>query len=252
MEKRNNFNIQKITEVFLIFSLVLIFTLQTSFVNAQEGEVIKSNPLLKEDFLKINKIINKPFLERTSFNPEDQRSNYVQGEILVKYKDEKININSSKGENNANILNNNYSLKTISRFKENNLSLLKIEDNKTVEVIEELLKIAKEIKASEKKGEELDLSEDEVAFYDALSNNKSALDVLGDKQIVVIAKVLTDTIKKNTTSVDWEIRETERAKIRVLVKRILSKYGYPPDMQEAAVKLVLEQAERICKDGIEE
>lgn len=251
MEKRNNFNIQKITEVFLIFSLVLIFTLQTSFVNAQEGEVIKSNPLLKEDFLKINKIINKPFLERTSFNPEDQRSNYVQGEILVKYKDEKININSSKGENNANILNNNYSLKTISRFKENNLSLLKIEDNKTVEVIEELLKIAKEIKASEKKGEELDLSEDEVAFYDALSNNKSALDVLGDKQIVVIAKVLTDTIKKNTTSVDWEIRETERAKIRVLVKRILSKYGYPPDMQAEAVKLVLEQAERICKDGIE-
>ncbi|MDD2477532.1 MAG: DUF3387 domain-containing protein [Candidatus ainarchaeum sp.] len=252
MEKRNNFNIQKITGVFLIFSLVLIFTLQTSFVNAQEGEVIKSNPLLKEDFLKINKIINKPFLERTSFNPEDQRSNYVQGEILVKYKDEKININSSKGENNANILNNNYSLKTISRFKENNLSLLKIEDNKTVEVIEELLKIAKEIKASEKKGEELDLSEDEVAFYDALSNNKSALDVLGDKQIVVIAKVLTDTIKKNTTSVDWEIRETERAKIRVLVKRILSKYGYPPDMQAEAVKLVLEQAERICKDGIEE
>ncbi|MDD4221395.1 MAG: DUF3387 domain-containing protein, partial [Candidatus ainarchaeum sp.] len=122
----------------------------------------------------------------------------------------------------------------------------------TVEVIEELLKIAKEIKASEKKGEELDLSEDEVAFYDALSNNKSALDVLGDKQIVVIAKVLTDTIKKNTTSVDWEIRETERAKIRVLVKRILSKYGYPPDMQAEAVKLVLEQAERICKDGIEE
>ncbi len=133
MEKRNNFNIQKITGVFLIFSLILMFTLQTSFVNAQEGEVIKSNPLLKEDFLKINKIINKPFLERTSFNPEDQRSNYVQGEILVKYKDEKININSSKGENNANILNNNYSLKTISRFKENNLSLLKIEDNKTVE-----------------------------------------------------------------------------------------------------------------------
>jgi type I restriction enzyme, R subunit len=140
-------------------------------------------------------------------------------------------------------------------FKEMIENIIKLYTNRsitTIEVIEELLKIAREIKASEKKGEELDLSEDEVAFYDALSNNKSAISVLGDKQLVVIAKILADTIKKNTNSVDWEIRETERANIRKLVKRILNKYGYPPDMQDEAVKLVLEQAEKICKEGIDD
>jgi len=140
-------------------------------------------------------------------------------------------------------------------FREMLENIIKLYTNRsidTIHVIEELLKIAREIKAAETQGEELDLTEDEVAFYDALAENKSAVEVIGNKQLVVIAKKLTDTIKENTNSVDWEKRETERAKIRVLVKRILNKYHYPPDLQEGAVKLVLEQAEKICSEGIDE
>jgi len=112
----------------------------------------------------------------------------------------------------------------------------------TAQVIQELIDLAKDIRAARMRGEEEGLSEDEIAFYDALAENESAVDVIGDDQLRVIAHELLNSLKNNV-SVDWEHRENARAKMRVLVKRILRKHGYPPDLQDAAVQTVLQQAE---------
>jgi len=96
------------------------------------------------------------------------------------------------------------------------------------------------------RGEALGLNEDEVAFYDALEVNDSAVKVLGEPTLKDIARELVATVKKNVT-IDWAIRENVRAQLRVLVKRILSKYGYPPDKQEKATQTVLEQAELLSE-----
>jgi len=115
----------------------------------------------------------------------------------------------------------------------------------TVEVIEELIKLAKKMNESEKRGQNLGLSEEETAFYDALETNDSAVKVLGDKTLKDIARELADTVRKNAT-IDWNVRENVRAGLRVMVKRILRKYGYPPDKQEKATETVLEQAENLA------
>lgn len=112
----------------------------------------------------------------------------------------------------------------------------------TLEVIEELIKLAKDLDAATKAGEKMGLTEDEKAFYDALATNGSALEAMGDDKLKVIATELITQVRKSVT-IDWQYREGARAKIRVIVKRILSRYGYPPDLQEAAVKTVLQQAE---------
>ena len=117
----------------------------------------------------------------------------------------------------------------------------------TQDVIEELIKLAKEMEAAGKRGFDMGLSDDEVAFYDALAENGSAREVMGDKQLKVIATELITAVRKSVT-IDWTLRESARAKIRVIVKRILNKYGYPPDLQDEAVKTVLKQAELICAD----
>ncbi|MCB9599195.1 MAG: type I restriction endonuclease subunit R [Sandaracinus sp.] len=110
------------------------------------------------------------------------------------------------------------------------------------QVIEELIALAKEMRAAQKRGEELGLSTDELAFYDALEVNDSAVKILGDEALRAIARELVDTVKKNV-SIDWTVKESVRAKLRVIVKRILRKHGYPPDKQEAATNTVLQQAE---------
>ena len=110
------------------------------------------------------------------------------------------------------------------------------------QVIEELIGLAKQMREAAGRGEQLKLSEDEVAFYDALEVNDSAVKVLGDETLRTIARELVETVRKNTT-IDWTVRENVRAHLRVLVKRILRKYGYPPDKQEKATITVLEQAE---------
>ncbi len=117
----------------------------------------------------------------------------------------------------------------------------------SAEVIAELIKLAEEMREAQKRGEKLNLTEDEIAFYDALEVNDSAVQELGDDVLKAIACELVDTVRKNTT-IDWTVRETVRAKLRVMVKRILRKYGYPPDKQEKATQTVLEQAEVIAKD----
>jgi type I restriction enzyme, R subunit len=112
----------------------------------------------------------------------------------------------------------------------------------TAQVIEELIGLAREMREAQHRGKELGLSEDEVAFYDALEVSDSAVRVLGDDTLRTIARELVATVRKNTT-IDWTIRENVRANLRVLVKRILRKHGYPPDKQEKATLTVLEQAE---------
>ncbi|MDY0068493.1 MAG: type I restriction endonuclease subunit R [Porticoccaceae bacterium] len=114
----------------------------------------------------------------------------------------------------------------------------------TAEVLQELIKLAQDIRAARSRGEEQGLSEEEIAFYDALAENESALQVMGDDKLRVIAHELLVSLRDNA-SVDWAHRESARARMRVLVKRILRKYGYPPDLQDAAVQTVLQQAEAL-------
>lgn len=114
----------------------------------------------------------------------------------------------------------------------------------TAEVLQELIELARDIRAARKRGEESGLSDEEVAFYDALAENESAVQVMGDDKLRVIAHELLMSLRDNV-SVDWAHRESARARLRVLVKRILRKYGYPPDLQDSAVQTVLAQAEAL-------
>ncbi len=110
------------------------------------------------------------------------------------------------------------------------------------QVIEELIQLAREMREADARGERLGLNDDELAFYDALETNDSAVQVLGDETLRAIAQELVDTVRNNVT-IDWTLRENVRAQLRVLVRRILRKHGYPPDKQEKATQTVLEQAE---------
>jgi type I restriction enzyme R subunit len=119
----------------------------------------------------------------------------------------------------------------------------------TMQVIEELIKLAKDLDAATKRGEDMGLTDDEIAFYDALASNNSAKQAMGDAKLKVIAAELITQVKKSVT-IDWTLREGARAKIKVMVKRILNKHGYPPDLQEEAVKTVLAQAELLCAEWV--
>jgi type I restriction enzyme, R subunit len=114
-------------------------------------------------------------------------------------------------------------------------------------VIEELIALAKDMREANKRGENLRLTDDELAFYDALEVNDSAVKVLGEPTLTTIARELVEAVR-NSVAIDWTEREAVRAKIRVMVKRILRKYGYPPDKQEKATQTVLQQAEPLCAD----
>jgi type I restriction enzyme R subunit len=104
--------------------------------------------------------------------------------------------------------------------------------------------LARDIRAARQRGEEAGLTDEEIAFYDALAENESAVQVMGNEKLRVIAHELLMSLRENVT-VDWAHRESARARMRVLVKRILRKYGYPPDLQDAAVQTVLQQAEAL-------
>lgn len=136
------------------------------------------------------------------------------------------------------------------RFSEMLEKTIRAYQNRTIEaaqVIAELIDLAKEMREAHRRGEKLRLSEEELAFYDALEVNESAVKVLGDETLRTIAHELVETVRNNV-SIDWTVKESVRAKLRSLVKRILRKYGYPPDKQEKATQTVLEQAELIAKD----
>ena len=116
----------------------------------------------------------------------------------------------------------------------------------SLEMIQELIDIAKDLKASVQRGDDLGLGEEELAFYDALSQNQSAVEVLGGGELQEIANVLVEQLQKSVT-VDWHRKESARAKLRILVRRILKKYGYPPDLAQSATNLVLCQAETLLR-----
>ena len=125
--------------------------------------------------------------------------------------------------------------------------------NRSVEaaqVIEELIQLARDMRAADARGAELGLSDDELAFYDALETNDSAVKVLGEPLLKEIARELVATVRQNVT-IDWTIRENVRAQLRVYVKRILRKHGYPPDKQEVATQTVLEQAEVLSGEWVD-
>ena len=121
----------------------------------------------------------------------------------------------------------------------------------TAQVIEELIGLAREMREADRRGEDLGLSDDELAFYDALETNDSAVKVLGDETLRAIAQELVKTVRSNTT-IDWTVREDVRARLRVYVKRVLRKHGYPPDKQAAATDTVLEQAEALSAEWLRE
>jgi len=117
----------------------------------------------------------------------------------------------------------------------------------TAKIIAELIELAKEMRQARNRGKELGLSEDELAFYDALEVNDSAVKILGDETLRTIAHELVTSIRQNVT-IDWTVKESVRAKLRSTVKRLLRKYHYPPDKQEKAVQTIIEQAELLSKD----
>ncbi len=119
----------------------------------------------------------------------------------------------------------------------------------TAQVIEELIALAKDIREANARGESMSLSEEELAFYDALETNDSAVNVMGDETLRDIARELVITVRNNI-DIDWMVRENVRAKLRVLVRRILRKHGYPPDKQEKATHTILEQAELLSESWV--
>jgi len=122
--------------------------------------------------------------------------------------------------------------------------------NRSIEaaqVIEELIELARKVRDEKNRGKQLNMNDDEIAFYDALEINDSAVKILGDEALRKIAKELVKTIHENAT-IDWTIKESVQAKMRIMVRRILKKYGYPPDKQKKATETVLEQAKVLCKD----
>jgi type I restriction enzyme R subunit len=107
--------------------------------------------------------------------------------------------------------------------------------------------VGQEMREAHRRGEDLNLTDDEIAFYDALEVNDSAVKVLGDETLKAIARELVETVRRNVT-IDWSVKESVRAKLRTLVKRTLRKHGYPPDKQEQATDTVIKQAEHLCHD----
>ena len=117
------------------------------------------------------------------------------------------------------------------------------------EIFEELMKMAKEYKEAEQKGKDLGLTEDELAFYDAITKDEGIFtaDGMSDEKLVKIVKDLADAIRKNIT-IDWYDKESVQAQMRSSIRRLLKKHGYPPENREDATDLVLEQAKKMCED----
>jgi type I restriction enzyme, R subunit len=174
-------------------------------------------------------ILSDDFLEEI----RDMKRKNLALELLKKIIDDEIKTRTKKNFIQSKKLSD--MLDTAIKKYQNNLLT-------AAQVIEELINIAKEIKVSDTRGEDLGLNEDEIAFYDALAINGSAKKVLGDETLRELARILVQKVKANT-AIDWTIKESVQAKLRVIVKRILRQYGYPPDKQKLATENILKQAE---------
>lgn len=136
--------------------------------------------------------------------------------------------------------------RTLSEMLENAINKYQNNLLTATEILNELIELAREMREADKRGEKLNLTEDELAFYDALEVNDSAVKVLGDDTLRDIARILVQRVRANTT-IDWTIKENVKARLKVIVKRVLREYGYPPDKQEKAVQTVLQQAELLAE-----
>jgi len=181
-------------------------------------------------------ILSDEFLEEVRGLPQKN----LALEVLRKLLNDEIKTRSRK---------NLVQSRTFSEMLENTIKRYQNRSIEAAQVIAELIELAKEIRQAQSRGEDLGLTEDEVAFYDALEVNDSAVLELGDVTLKAIARDLVQAIRNNVT-IDWTMKEGVRAKLRVTVKRLLKKYGYPPDKQEKATVTVLQQAELLCKDWI--
>jgi type I restriction enzyme R subunit len=193
-------------------------------------DIFKSAGLKKPDI----SILSDEFLAEIQNMPQHN----VAIELLRKLLDDEIKLRSRK-----NVVLSRSFLEMLERT-------IRSYQNRAIEVgevIAELIELAREMREANKRGEELKLSEDELAFYDALEVNDSAVKVLGDDTLKDIARELVRKVHENAT-IDWTLKENVRAKLRVMVRRTLRQYGYPPDKQEKATQTVLEQAEVIAKD----
>jgi len=181
-------------------------------------------------------ILSEEFLREVSHIPQKN----LAVELLRKLLNDEIKTRSRR---------NVVKSKLFSQLLESSIRKYQNRAIQAAQVIEELIGLAKQMREEAAKGEELGLSDDEVAFYDALEVNDTAVKVLGEPTLKTIARELVDTVRRNTT-IDWTVRENVRANLRVLVKRILRKYGYPPDKQEKATLTVLEQAEVLSANWV--
>ena len=159
-------------------------------------------------------------------------------ELLRKLLNDEISVRSRK---------NTVQARSFAEMLEQTIRRYQNRSIETAQVIAELVEIAKDMREAQKRGDQLGLTEDEVAFYDALEVNDSAVKVLGDDTLKLIARELVEAVRRNVT-IDWTVRENARAGIRVIVKRILRKFGYPPDKQAKATETVLSQAEVLCAE----
>ena len=179
-------------------------------------------------------ILSDEFLETVRESPHEN----LQLEVLKKLLNDEI---KTQGQRNV---------VQARRFSEMLEQTLLRYQNRTLEaaqIILQLIEIAKEMRDAPKRGETLGLTEDELAFYDALVDHGNVKEVMGDAVLTAIAHELVETIRRSVT-IDWTQKESVRADMRRKVKKLLRKHGYPPDKQAYAVITVIEQAERVCKD----
>jgi len=182
-------------------------------------------------------ILSDEFLAEVRELPQ----NNVAVELLRKLIDDEVR---------AKLKNNVVQSRKFSEMLEQSIRKYENRSVETAMIIEELIKTAQEVQETVKRGEQSGFSNAEIAFYDALTENASVKDVMADSDLRVIASELTDAIKESAT-IDWTLKESVRARIRVIVRRILKRHGYPPDKQEQATQTVLQQAEKICGEIVE-
>jgi type I restriction enzyme, R subunit len=179
-------------------------------------------------------ILSDQFLEEVRDLPQHN----LALELLQKLLNEEIKIRSRR---------NVVQTRSFQEKLERSMRLYQNRSLESAEIIEELIELAREVRTAHKRGAELGLNEEELAFYDALGTNDSAVQVLGDDTLKTIARELVETVRRNVT-IDWTARESVRARLRTYIKRLLRKHHYPPDKQEQATQTILEQAEVLCRD----
>lgn len=201
-----------------------------SVISEEVVDILASVGLNKPDI----SILSDEFLEEVKGIPQKN----LALELLRRLLDGKIKAIAKKNVVQA---------KKFSEMLESSVNQYAKRSLETAEVIKALVDMAKDMNELHKRGEKLGLTEDELAFYDAISSNESAKEFYENDILKQIAKELTENIKSNL-KVDWDVRESVRAQMRITIKRLLRKYKYPPDKQADAVDLIIEQAEKMCEE----